>query len=456
MAIGIRRISGMTDSPAPVRPVDKPRAFILTGSFPVIRRNPLYLTELTRRGLAVLVITAASYREQAEAAIADQTNPASQITEIEYVTGDFTVQGAFVAGAIAITSAWRDRYAIVGAYAVGDYLAEPTGLLCDGLGLRSPGLRASRACRSKYLQRWYLPELSPASVVIPAGDREQADLRSVSYPAVIKPAARASSSGVETVENETELRRRLAGYPAHEVVLVEQKIVGSEFSVESLVRDGQVIFASVTAKETTDSYANTFVELVHSVPGGDAGTSERVLAANRTLLDGLAFRDGIAHSEWRVDEHGRPVLMEVAGRTPGDGLLVLYRLSTGQPLEPEILRIALGEPAGYPAPRRYTRQVYLEHEPGILADVRLRWPNVRPVWIGDSGTWPEIEPGAPADEPTLRAVLVLKQRGSELVPLASSDDRAVTFFIDAAAPDDLDELEKRARAAISITVTATT
>ena len=140
---------------------NKPRAFILTGSFPVIRRNPLYLTELSRRGLKILVITAASYRDQAAAAIADTSNPASEITEIAFVTGDFTVQGAFVAGAVAHTAAWRSRYTIVGAYAVGDYLAEPTGLLCDALQVRSPGLRASRACRSKYLQRWYLPEFSP-------------------------------------------------------------------------------------------------------------------------------------------------------------------------------------------------------------------------------------------------------------------------------------------------------
>ena len=37
-------------------PEHEPRAFILTGSFPVIRRNPLYLTELSRRGLRILVI----------------------------------------------------------------------------------------------------------------------------------------------------------------------------------------------------------------------------------------------------------------------------------------------------------------------------------------------------------------------------------------------------------------
>lgn len=441
----------MTASPSvPGRPEGKAEAFILTGSFPVIRRNPLYLTELSRRGLKILVITADSYREQATEAMADTSNPASHITDIAYVTGDFTVQGAFVAGAVARTAAWRDTYTIVGVYAVGDYLAEPTGLLADGLGVRSPGLRASRAGRAKFLQRWYLPGLSPASLTIPAGERHTADLSPVVYPAVVKPASRASSSGVRTVTDREELIGRLATYPDHEVILVEQKVGGPEFSVESLVQDRRVIFASVTGKNTTDSHTQTFVELAHSVPSAHESLNDTLLDANRRLLEGLAFQDGITHSEWRVDEHGRPFLMEVATRTPGDGLLVLYQLATGRPLEPEILRIALGEPAAYPRPRRWTRQIYLEHTPGILEDVLVDWPGVHPEWISGSGVWPDIKPGAADDPPTLRAVLVLRQRGSRLEPLSSSDDRSVTFFIDASTPEALDALEQRVRARIRI------
>jgi hypothetical protein len=437
----------MTESP---QWTDKPKAFILTGSFPVIRRNPLYLTELTRRGLRILVITAEAYRAQATSAIADPSNPASEITEMAYVTGDYSMPSAFLAGAVAHTTAWRNRYTIVGAYAVGDYLAEPTGILADGLGVRSPGLRASRACRSKFLQRWYAPELGPVSVTIPAGERDTADLDSVAFPAVVKPAARASSSGVATVHDPAELRRRLAAYPEHEVVLVERKVIGPEYSVESLVQDGQIVFASATGKQTTDSYAHTFVELAHSVPTGRAGVRDALLEANRELLARLAFENGIAHSEWRVDAAGRPVLIEIAGRTPGDGLLVLYHLATGQPMEPEILRIALGEPAAYPTPHRYARQVYLDHEPGVLDDVIVDWPGVRPEWISDSGAWPDIKPGQADDEPTLRAVLVLKERGSVLAPLGDSDDRSVTFFIDAPTPVELDMLERSVRAAIQI------
>ncbi len=54
--------------------------------------------------------------------------------------------------------------------------------------------------------------------------------------------------------------------------------------------------------------------------------------------------------------------------------------------------------------------------------------------------------------PTLRAVLVLKDRDARLGPLESSEDRAVTFLIDAPTPEQLDALEERVRAAVRLTV----
>lgn len=429
-----------------------PEAFVLTGAFWVVCRNPRYLQELSARGLKVLLITPDSYRETALTCMKDPDHPASLIDDIAFVDGSLDQEGSFVPGFIARARDWRQQYTVVGAYAVGETLVEPTGLLGDALGLPGPGLRATRACRSKYLQRWYLDAFGPASLVVPPGEREETALDDLVYPVVAKPATRHSSSGVVTVADAAELRDRLADYPAYETVLVEQQIQGQEYSVESLLQGGEVIFASVTRKETTESHARSFVELSHSVPNARTEEDEALLSANRRLLSTLDFRDGIAHAEWRLGADGRPYLMEIAARTPGDGLLALYQLATGQPLEPEIIRIALGEPASYPAPRRWARQVYLDHEPGTLEDVTVDWPGVSPVWVGDGGMWPELAPGGPDAPPTLRAVLVLKDKGARLSPLTSSDDRAVTFLIDAPTPGELDELERRVRAAVTLTV----
>ncbi|MBT2454870.1 acetyl-CoA carboxylase biotin carboxylase subunit family protein [Streptomyces sp. ISL-86] len=428
-----------------------PEAFILTGAFWVVCRNPRYLEELSARGLKILLITPESYREAAQSARKDPDHPASLIDEIAYVDGSLDQEGSFTPGFVAQARGWRGKYTVRGAYAVGETLVEQTGLLCDALGLRGPGLRATRVCRSKYLQRWYLEEFSPATLVVPPGGREDADLAVLAYPVVAKPATRHSSSGVVAVEDEAALRELLLGYPDHETLLIEQKVTGQEYSVESLVQHGEPVFTSVTCKETTESGAQTFVELAHSVPNASTEANGALLAANRRMLDALGFRDGIAHAEWRIGADGRPYLMEVAARTPGDGLLALYHLATGAPMEPEIVRIALGETASYPAPRRYTRQVYLEHEAGTLGDVTLDWPGVAPVWVGDGGMWPQTVPGAAEDPGALRALLVLKEAGAPLQPLTSSDDRAVTFLIDAPTPAELNALEQRVRAAVTLT-----
>ncbi|MFI6151948.1 ATP-grasp domain-containing protein [Kitasatospora sp. NPDC051170] len=430
----------------------RPQAFVLTGAFWVVCRNPRYLEELAARGLKILLITPRAWRERALAAQADPTGPAALIDEIAFVDGELNQDGSFTAGVLARAADWRARYRIVGAYAVGETLVEPTGLLADALGLPGPGLRATRVCRSKPLQRWYLPEFAPAGAVVPAAERAAFDPASVTYPVVLKPAARHSSSGVVTVGDAQTLAALLADYPEHETLLVEQKVVGQEYSVESLVQEGKVIFASVTRKATTESHAATFVELSHSVPSAPEPVDRALLEANATMLAALDFGSGIAHAEWRVDAAGRPVLMEVAARTPGDGLLALYRLATGEPLEPEIVRLALGELAGYPEPRRWTRQVYLEHREGILDGVRVDWPGVRPVWLGESGVWPDPPVGGADGPGELRAVLVLKERGSRLGPLESSEDRAVCFLIDAPSPEELDALEQRVRAAVTIEV----
>jgi hypothetical protein len=417
--------------------------------FYVVCRSPLYLTELARRGLKILVVTQSTFREAALACREDATHPASLIDDFAFVDGA-SGDTAVTADVISAARSWRDSYTIIGVYAVGETLVEQTGLLADALALASPGLRATRACRSKALQRWYMPEFSPSAVIVPGGKRDSVAPDQVVFPAVVKPASRHSSSGVETVFDGGELRKQLATYPEHEVVLVEEKVHGQEFSVESLVQDGKTLFASVTRKETTESHTRSFVELAHTVPNDRTDAQAAILDANQRMLDRLAFENGITHAEWRLDAAGRPFLMEVAARTPGDGIMVLYHLATGIPLEPEIMRVALREPAFYPAARRYARQVYLEHHEGVLDDVTVDWPGVDPHWLGESRRWPEIPPGAPEDPPTLRAVLVLKTRGSELGTIQSSDDRAVTFFIDALSPQQLDDLERRVRRAVVI------
>lgn len=433
----------------------RPKAFILLGGLGAVSRNFLYIEELKKRNLEVLLIAPDQWQGDFRRNNANPEHVVAQITEAAFVPGSSGDSNSFTSGVISQALGWREKYLICGVYGVGEVLIEQAGILADAFGVSFPGLRATRVCRSKYLQRLYLPEWSPECTVVPPSARASVRPGDVRFPVVTKPAGRYSSSGVESHRDGESLRRALSAYPSWETVLIEEQVSGQEFSVESLVQGGRVLFDSVTRKDTTESFARTFVELRHSVPSAPGPASDRLIKASRAVLEKLEFQDGIAHSEWRVRDDGSQFLMEIAARTPGDGLLPLYRLATGYPLEPEIIRVCLNEQASYPPPRRYARQVYLEHPVGWLEDVTVNWPGVRPAWVGRSGVWPSPVVGDAGDRPCLRAVLVQQDRGMQLSSLHESDDRAVSFLIDASSPALLDSLETEVRAAISIHVADT-
>ncbi len=172
------------------------------------------------------------------------------------------------------------------------------------------------------------------------------------------------------------------------------------------------------------------------------------MEATQELLDMLDFSDGIAHSEWRISDDGKIYLMEVASRTPGDGIMPLYNLACGASLEDTILNVMLGMKSSYPNPFRISRQVYLEHPQGTFMGLRVDWPGAEVTWLCDHDIWSIIPPGNLNDEPALRAIHIYKKRGDTLGPLESSDDRAVALFIDATSVEELDQLEKEIKSRI--------
>ncbi|MFD4543322.1 hypothetical protein [Streptomyces bauhiniae] len=97
-------------------PGPRPDAFILTGSFLVVCRAPLYLAELARRGLKILLITPSYRREDALAAAKDPDHPAYVIDEAAFVDGDVSRDNSYLPGVLSVapgatvhsvTSSWE-------------------------------------------------------------------------------------------------------------------------------------------------------------------------------------------------------------------------------------------------------------------------------------------------------------------------------------------------------------
>lgn len=100
--------------------------------------------------------------------------------------------------------------------------------------------------------------------------------------------------------------------------VIEAKVEGPMFSVESLLLDGRALFENVTRKILDPSIFA--VEMGHIVPCPDSPGGQEtaaLLEAQRLLREAVDAGTGVLHSEWIMTAQG-PYLVECAGRAPGD------------------------------------------------------------------------------------------------------------------------------------------
>ncbi|MFJ9634475.1 acetyl-CoA carboxylase biotin carboxylase subunit family protein [Streptomyces sp. NPDC101175] len=439
-------------------PADKQPAFIIFSDLSKIGPS---LIELRKRGLAVLAISQKQGSAMVQKGIELLGTPGHPFADIT----DISLRDATdISGMADQAARWAAEYDIRGVLVNAEVYVDAGQVVSDMLGLPGAGWRASRVCRNKLLQRRYLQEWSPTSVLITAptsgiADNEQATELAKQYdgvfPAAVKPLDRESSIGVRVVEDVHALLDIVADLEPAARLLVEERVQGREYNVDTLVSDGRPIVTLLTQKGTNEDSTEFFVELIHTTPPNNltGRETEQIVEAQLGVVDRLGFENGYAHAEYRITDDGRVVLMEIAARAPGDGCLHLYHLSTGKPIEPVLIDIAMGLPTAYPVVfQRRGRQVYFEHTPGILRDVQVSGlDGITPRWLADTtAIWPElaaVDKQAPA---TVHELFVIKPRGFELEPLTESSNRAVTAIFDLPLDADVDAEEARVRQAVTI------
>lgn len=403
------------------RQTDCPPAVIVMSDLAALARQHRLITDIAGRGLTPLVIVGPTTDlARLKTHIEDPAHPLSRIADVRQLPGPA------VDGVWASVQDWITDFDVRGVICSGEVFVDPAGALAEALGLPGPGSWAARVCRDKVMQRVILGDHGPSWRAFAPHARDTAT--SEVYPCVVKPAGRMFSSGVVKVADDAELRAALAAYEPDETILVEELVTGPEFSVEALVHRGEVVWSGVTAKLTNEDSSRYFTEIGHTsparIPSSDA---EALVAANTAVLKTLGFGSGITHAEFRLRD-GRPVLMEIAARLPGDAITMLWHLATGRPVEPAIVDLALGIEPQYPEPTRRAVQRFVDHRPGRLADVRSAAQTVS--WIGDDGYWPTVS-STDADAPARCAsIMVGLSRGAVLGDLNDSSGRSASVVVD--------------------------
>ena len=228
----------------------------------------------------------------------------------------------------------------------------------------------------------------------------------ITYPCIVKPTDNSGSRGVALCHTEEDLKNEYE-YSLHEsrggTVIIEEYLIGPEFSVEVMVIDGEPHILQITDKLTTG--APHFVEMGHSQPTKQNAINQekiRDLAARACRAVGITC--GPAHVELILTDKG-PKMVELGARMGGDCITThLVPLSTGIDMVACTIKLAIGEK--------------IDIEPKYHKGAAIRYIDVHNVTIkGIDG----IE--AARKIPGVQEVSIVRQVGDMIGEIGSSTDR---------------------------------
>ncbi|MEU9111689.1 ATP-grasp domain-containing protein [Streptomyces sp. NPDC048483] len=239
-----------------------------------------------------------------------------------------------------------------------EFLSPLATRLAAELGLPGHRPELADACRNKRLMaEAFAAHGVPCPRTVVAADHPSLARRiaeaGLAYPLVVKPAENAASIGVSVVRSPEELSRAalLAQSQTHKfphgivldtTLLAQEYVDGDEFSVETIVTDGEAHHLTLTEKFTAQGTSRA--ELGHTVPAQlPPRLSAAVRAAATEALAALGLRNGIAHTEVKVDPQGQPKIIEVGARPPGDHIMGLVKDALGIDVARAYLQATLGE-----------------------------------------------------------------------------------------------------------------
>ncbi|TXS39780.1 ATP-grasp domain-containing protein, partial [Streptomyces sp. t39] len=285
-----------------------------------------------------------------------------------------------------------------------EYAVEAAAEAAAALGLPGLGTGAARTLRDKILLR----ETTTAAGMAAPAFRELTSAaglaaflaREPRRETVLKPANRQASLGVRFLPPDAPADEVTAAWRATTGAdegaqiadrrmtwryLAEERLTGPEVSVEALVADGRLLFLNITAKTTADGPHP--VELGHVLPAAlPAATDAALRTGMESLVDAVGIGSGILCAEWILTADG-PVLVECAGRCPGDSLMELIALAWGGDFHHHLAGILRGDVPDLPATATRCAAIrFLHAPPGTVtavegADEARELPGVQEITV---------------------------------------------------------------------------
>jgi hypothetical protein len=242
--------------------------------------------------------------------------------------------------------------------ALDDYDVETAAALREHLRLPGMGDSTARHFRDKLAMRTTAQAegipVPPFCRVLNHGELEEFLLR-VPPPWMLKPRSEASAAGIVKITSAAQLWTELESRGNRQsYYLLEKYLRGDVYHVDSLTRDGQVLFAEVHRCGTPP------FDVAH---GGGVYTSRTVergspvdrdlRSLNAQVLSRLGLRWGVAHVEYiRAEEDGRFFMLETSARVGGAHTADMVEAATGLNLWEQWADLEIDGPAYRLPPHR--------------------------------------------------------------------------------------------------------
>jgi biotin carboxylase len=227
--------------------------------------------------------------------------------------------------------------------------AVPTvAFVAQELGLRGIGTTTAQKFSNKLVSRDYLSSLAPDYVPEYKYFDEFEDavsfLRKVTRGYVVKPINSQGSKGVSRVTRGNHVNQLLAAFKESrgKGILVEEEVIGREFSVEAYTQSGVTHNLAVTSKYHYQHNDCIDVRNTYLADVPDEVVAE-LFAVNSMIVSTLGLSFGATHAEYMWTGE-RVVLMEIAARGGGGGInsLIVPYLTGFSPNE-ALIKESLGE-----------------------------------------------------------------------------------------------------------------
>ena len=331
---------------------------------------------------------------------------------------------------------------------VSDYATPFAARLGERYGVPTTGYGAAIQLRDKDLLRRTTTAAgipNPESVEVGSPDEVRAFMTRIGKPIVLKPANRRASVGTKIIHDPADVDAAWLectdldegafnlGNPFPLRMLAERFMQGTEYSVEMLVRDGQVLFASPTRKFLFDGPRP--VEQGHLHPADvDADLFKRLVDSTARVIEAVGMATGFVHGEWIVED-GVPHLVECGGRMAGDGIIELIIWSYKYEIVRAYLDVMRGLPLDTEPPA--THQLF-----GAAWMTRTAQGRVAAIEGVDKA---KLVPGTHTVAPLVKV-------GDVIHPLRSSWDRGAMATAEAETADEALALARQAVELIELTI----